>query len=325
MAPRVTAEIDIQYALDWSKWPVPEMPPVPDWQGPWNKTISASGVDTNKTAKLAEFNVPIGTGAGGAPWAGSSYGMPISYYNDKGPKTPVWDMSRPVTWHWFTPTFPITHVALPEHVRREGDPLGSSDLHAYLVDPANKVITEMVLVRKHFSNLFQTFFQTEWTTGYGGGGAGIFRWDLTKPYDAAGQPRGGTVAAAVPQLPMVARWEEIQKGNINHCLFGVLPDYGRGFTGWARGSDGTLANHPLKAGDILRLKREKINEYATATPEYVLGMALHTHGLFLGDKNAGNSGGFPLTQDRRWSQGDGKIPKLGSMNLQLTDFEVVVQ
>ena len=327
MAPRVTAEIDSQYMFDWTKWPVPEMPPIPKWKGPWNTDVSNYKVDTDRTYKLREYNIPIKTGAGQAPWNGSTYGRPISLYNDKGPKTAVWDLSKPIVWNWFSPTFPVTRVALPEHVRREGDPVGSSDMHSYLVDPANKIITEMILVRKSLANLLQTFFQTEWTVGYAGGGPGIYRWDISKPYNADGQPKGGVVAAAVPQLPMVVGWEEIQAGVIDHCMFGVLPNYSKEVTGWARGSDGSSIGHPVRAGEILRLKKEKLSTYLPGTPEHIIATALVKYGWFQGDRNGPDTGvgegHFPLTMDRRWAQGDGKIPRLADMKLSLVDFEVV--
>ena len=328
MEPRLTSEVDVQYTFDWAKWPVPEQPPLPEWLGPWNNRIALNAVDGARTAALAKYNVPISVGAGKKPWNGSTYGMPFTLNDDKGPKTSVWDLSKPITWNWFTPTFPIHRVALPAHVRREGDPAGSSDLHVYLVDPVNKVLTEMILVTKNIANGFKTLFQTQWTASYPGGGTGVVRWDMTKPYNAAGQPRGGVVATQVPQAPMFVRWDEIQKGRIDHCVFGVLPNYSRDVTGWARGSDGDQPGHPVRGGELLRLRSSKVADYAQGTPERIIAQALYEFGWFQGDRNGPGSGvgqgTFPLTQDRRWAEGDGKIPALGDMKLQLSDFEVVI-
>ena len=320
-----TAEIDSQYALDWTKWPVPEQPAIPDWQGPWNIRVDQRAVDTERTARLAKHDLVVRTVAGNVPWEGSSYGMPINLFNVKGPKTPVWDMSQPVTWNWFTPTFPIHQVALPNHVRREGDPAGGSDRHAYFVDTLNGVMIETVLAQKSPLNRLQTWFQADWTVGYSGGGRGIVQWDTKKTYDAPGQPRGGVVAAQVPQLPMVARWDEIQKGRITHALFGVLPNYSsERWVGWARGTDGLLKDHPVRAGDILRLKKEKLKDFTPGTPAHIIATALNEYGFFLGDKTGDGSGaGFPLTQDRRWQTGEGSIAPLGVFQVQLTDFELV--
>ena len=327
--PYITSEVDAAYALDWSKWPVPEMPAIPKWDGPWNKLISTNVVDEARTAQLAKYNMPIKVGAGTQPWAGSTYGMPFTLYNDKGPKTKVWDLSKPITWNWFTPTFPIHNVALPHKVLREGDPVGSSDKHVYLIDPANKVFTEMILVHKTPANIFQTLFQTDWTASYSGGGQGVVRWDITKPYNAPTQPKTGVVATAVPQTPMIVRWDEIQSGRIEHCVFGVLPNYAKEFTGWARASDGNSPGHPVRGGEMLRLKGSRIKDYAMGTPERIIAQALHEYGWFQGDRNGPGSdvgvGTFPLTMDRRWTHGDGKIPGLKDMKLSLTDFEIVTQ
>ena len=355
MTPRLTSEVDARYRFvagqtpaepPWSRWPVPECPPVPRWVGgPWEENISRRSIDLALTGKLSGVDVPINCAAGRAPWDGSTYGMPITLFDSTGPKTTVWDMSKPVTWVWFTPSFPTMRIPLPEQVRREGDPTGrGSDAHAYLHDPANRVLTEMILVDKvpsvadtdALSGLaawawrLRTFGHADWTVGYSGGGPGAVTWDLTKPWNPKTAPRG-IVAANIPQSVLFAGWEEIVAGVIHHCLFLVLPDYNPGVTGWARASDGKAAGHPLKGGAVVRLTAAAHRRIsALGRAESVIATALRDYGAVLGDKkgvgsNGIGSGNIPLTQDRRWSQGDGEIAALGDMRLRLTDFEVVSQ
>lgn len=331
--PQTVAEADAWYQFDWTKWPVPTMPdlPVPLWDGVagcfWRDQISKSSVDVFRTNALPQYDVPIGAHAGDVPWQGSTYGMPFQIIDSSAPTTKVWDQSRPIVWNWFTPTFPIVKVPLPAVVRREGDPGGSSDLHWYGYDPTRKVLWEGIVLRK--TPRFATWGQTDWMASYNGGGPAFSRWDTSKPWNAPGQPLG-CVAANIPQLPLVARWEEIQKGRIEHALFGVLPNYSPERTGPARGGDGSWVGHPVRAGERLRLRRSAVERFAPGTAARILAEGLWEFGWVQADRNdptlgsvLTGRGGFNLTMDRRWAEGDGKIGPLGKFEVRLKDFEVV--
>ncbi len=334
--PNLVRNIDSSYALDWSKWPVPTMPDVPTepWAGIpgsfWRDDVRYLPIDAARTASLAAYNVPVRASAGAAPYAGTSYGMPYSLVSETLLKTKVWDLARPVTWNWFTPTYPTVSVPLPDTVRLEGDPNGSSDLHYYGFDPVAQVLYEMIVVSKSSLNYLKTLGQCEWTAGYAGGASGIARWDCKKTWNTPGQPQG-VVAAGIPQFPLIVRWDEIKKGRIGHAVFGVLPNYNKAKIGAARGSDGDLLDHPVRAGERLRLKRSVVEKFALGTPARIIAQAMYEFGWIQGDRNqwaAGSwtgNGNFALSQDRRWSLGEGNIPPLGTFEVSLTDFEVVQQ
>lgn len=356
MTPRLTHEIDGAYRRvagqgvdepDWVRWPVPTSAPVPRWPGgPWEANISRRPIDLALTERLRGVDVPINCAAGEPPWDGSTYGMPVTSFDSKGSKTTVWDLSKPIGGYWWAPSFPTSRIALPERVRREGDPTGlGSDAHAYLHDPVNRVLTEMILVDKVPSVAdtdavsgvaawiwrLRTLGHADWTVGYAGGGPGVVTWDLTKPWNPKTTP-AGIVAASIPHSVLFAGWEEIVAGVISHCLFLVLPDYNPGVTGWARRSDGKNAQHPLKAGTMVRLTAEAHRRLsALGHAEAVIATCLRDFGAVLGDKKGAPKGGtgsgnIPLTMDYRWSQGDGKIAAPSDMKLRLaTDFEVVSQ
>src|SRR6478609_4373279 len=98
-------EADAQYAFnDWQRWPIPEMPDLPlaPWDGVpgsfWKQSIANAAVDRSRTAQLPSVDIPLETAAGNVPWEGVSYGRPYQLVNENGPKTPVLDKSRPVTW-----------------------------------------------------------------------------------------------------------------------------------------------------------------------------------------------------------------------------------
>jgi len=118
---------------------------------------------------------------------------------------------------------------------------------------------------------------------------------------------------------MVIRHDELERGRINHCLFGVVPDYAPDKTGWAEGTDGTVASHPVRAGEILRLRPGIAERWELGTPEHTVATAMTVHGVMCGDKHGDPKAGLKVTvaQDRR----------IGRIELGLTtrDFEIVHQ
>lgn len=335
--PSTIAVADGAYRWDWSKWRVPTMPDVPvePWQGVvdsfWRDDITQRPVDHERTRALVDYDVPITTGAGAPPWQGTSYGMPFQLIDANAPTTPVEDAAQGVRWEWYFNSWRdfgirrvpvIVHAPLPHPVRREGDPGAphNSDLHWYGYDPNAQVLWEAITLRT---------LGDRWLAGYMGGGPGLARWDCRRPWNAPGQP-AGVVAGGVPQFPMICRWDEIRRGRIEHAIFGVLPNYAPAKTGPARGSDGSLVGHPVRAGERLRLRRAAVERFSPGTAGRIIAQALYEFGWVQLDKNAVTGtpakvgvGGFPLTQDRRWHEGDDKVGPLGKFELHLKDFEVV--
>ena len=137
MAPRLVR--DTINIAEWAKWAPPELPAldaVDRWQGPWQRDITTLPRDDARTARLRDFDVPVAAAAGDAPWQGSTYGFPYNVASDNGEQLAVWDLAKPLAWNWFTPIPPITRIPIPADViRREGDPLGSSDMHVRIVTP----------------------------------------------------------------------------------------------------------------------------------------------------------------------------------------------
>lgn len=341
LMPSTVAEVDASYQFDWTRWPVPTMPDVlvEPWAGVpgcfWTEDITARKVDTSRTNALPAFDVPINAHGGDAPWQGSSYGMPFQLIDSAGPTTPVWDQSQPIRWNWFVPTFPIVKVPLPNVVRREGDPNGSSDLHWTGYDPARRVLWEIITLRK--TPRFLTWGQADWIASYGGGGVCYARWDCSKPWNAAGQARG-VVAGCTPKFPLICRFDETARAiatgdpdaSLSHAVFGVLPNYGGGLTGPARGTDGNMPGHPVQAGARLRLPWHRAREFKAGTPARILANTLARRGWVQLDRNDSTitpkvgQGKFSLSMDSRWVKGAGPIVPLAPLNLRLSDFEVVI-
>jgi hypothetical protein len=315
--PYTVQEVESYFGPGWDSWPVPEMEPVKSepWAGIgdcfWNLDITNYPVDSDRTAALADVDVPIGGSAGHPPWQGSTYGMPYQLITEAGPKTTVYDRSRGTWWEWFRLRFPTVGIPLPGMVRREGDPNPppNSDKHWIGYDQDAGILYETIQMNKGPA-LFN-WGQSEWSIGYTGSGP-LARWDCNKRWNEAGQPIG-VVASGIPLFPLIPRFDQWLLG-INHAMFLALPNYCAGLTPPARGYDGDLVNHPLRAGERLRLKYPTTNPIAKAAAKY---------GFIVGDRNAWNKGdykgvaGYTLTQDRRWTTVD--LPQW-----RLTDFEVVV-
>ena len=181
-------------------------------------------------------------------------------------------------WTWQVPVsieHPIEAVTMPPVVRREGDPQGAWDQHAYLWRPDAGRLVEMIQLEH------TPMFGAEWTVGWDGGGPGIAVWDTTKAWDAAGQPRG-VVAAHIPQMPHFIRFDEVAAGRVNHAAFFALPRYGPGHTGYARSSDGKDSTVPLRAGERLRLTEAALRRVIAArgesSMEATVATGLRTHG-----------------------------------------------
>ena len=151
-------------------------------------------------------------------------------------------------------------------------------------------------------------FGAEWTVGWDGGGPGIAVWDLTKAWDAAGQPRG-VVAAHIPQMPHFIRFDEVAAGRSEpRRLLRPARCYGPGRTGYARASDGKDSTVPLRAGNasasptlhsdgVVAARGESSMEATT------VATGLRTHGAVLDD--TGSTPSFIATQDPAGSSSDG--------------------
>lgn len=345
--PQIVREADAYYVNctpnpPWSCWPVPTMPdlPVEPWAGisvPWKEPISGRATDLARTAKLVDVDIRIAASGGIPPWEGASTGFPFNIVASKGTTTPVWDLSRaPVfSFSWATGLVrrdPIVQVPLPDLVRLEGDPNGAHDVHFHGFDPTEQVLFEMISVSKSGLNRLKTWNTTDWTAGYNGAAPGIARWNCKTAWNAASQPIG-TVAARIPQFPLMARFDEVKRGKINHALFLGVPNYAPEVTGFARGSDGSYVGHPLRGGERLRLKRSVVERFAPGSTGRILAEAAWEYGAVVADRNsfdpkAGTAwfgaGAVLLTMDRRWVAGDGALGPLGQWEVKLSDWEVVV-
>lgn len=300
----------------WRPGKMVDSPLMRGWEGPWHSEVGHLLVDTDRTARLREWDVPINNTSSVKPWEGSVSGQPYNVITSPTKSYDVHVMSRPIEFINGKLVPPIEKVPLPDVILRQGDPMGSSDMHMTVIDEYAEVVYDMILFDKNLKNLFGA----PWKCGYDGGGAGLYVYDLSKPYSG----QGGTCAASVPKFPLIIGYDEIERGFIDHTIFFSLSNYSpEKPTGWAQGTDGTWPGHPVRAGEILRLPARFIDRFKRGTPERVIAEALNRYGMFCGDKSThgdptNGKGSIVTTMDIRWES-------LKDMGLRLADFEVVVQ
>jgi hypothetical protein len=350
-----TRDVDSRFSGDWSKWQPPVFPPMPAlaaWAGPWKRDITNAPVDHERTEQLVDLGGTVTSPAAGTPpepgpKGGASWGMPFTEVDVETRQwATVWDLSRPVDsvpgpgwlgWLFRTLIYPTVDIPLPkERLRREGDPVGAADLHAYLYDDRAMVLYELLKLDTNLGTWFNTHFgKAPATVGYSGSGPGIARYDLSrayrfdpsKPKDSSNSPHG-VVAAGTPQAPMMVRFDEIEAGRIDHAIFAGAANTARGHVGWARGGDGTSVHTPIYTGDILRLRPELVDEFDPTKPAGIVAAAMAAHGVFIGDKSTtsdprGKGIGWTRTQDRRWWDLENDVDVV-DLELAVTDFELIV-
>jgi hypothetical protein len=288
--------------------------PVPDlWAGDsgrfWARRADGRQVDAARTAGLARVDIPMNMPAGTTN-AGSTYGQPVQQVGVTAPRFRCLDLRQGWWPFWDFTQRAVIPMPDPGALQIEGGPF---DRHWRIIE-GNSALWEV------------------WHLQPGGWPwadlqcSSWVRWDLSRPWNQ--QNATGVVAAGFPHTPLLVRWQDVETvGAMNHGVFLGLDNYNPGRVGPARGSDGTDATHPCRAGEWLRLRADVANRIiATGTPQQAtFAQGLKTFGGWVGDRTWWS--GQPDSQRVGIIQGtqDTRLSVLGQLRLRLTDFEVVAQ
>lgn len=329
----------------WQPGPCPDLTaePFADVDAPWRESIRDRKVDWVRTAGLGrkDVNVDVEISFPGTMLDGSVHGMPYQVLGRDRQSQKFVEAGLPPRyvrtekfWLFFTRDVfePITvTLDVPPVIRRESDPGGGSDNHAYFLDLDRQTLTELFQVNHQLG----AAPWEGWTVGYGNlGASAVARWDMTRPFYAPGQP-AGVVAGGFPQMPHVIRYDELKAGRVRHASFLVLANYAPEFVGYARHTDGSFTGHPVRAGDRLRPTRELLERYPVGTPDRTIVEGWAEHGVTLGDRSSHSgsatdrSAKIPLAQDDRiqrlpWHPGGlSAHPSKRKQPVRLSDFELV--
>lgn len=309
--------------LDWSTWSPADLPNLDDvemWpNAPWNRLIVDEPVDVALTAELTRLDrffppggywsrLRVNTGGAARPGPDAAVRSGVPYQRvDREPVAGVW--RHQVHLHGIR----VDRVPLPRVIRRVGDPtVTGSDAQWFGVDGARRQLWE---ISAFGPSLLAGLFGA--SSGWQAGRVGCI--DLDRRWQD--QPHG-VIAARIPLLPMLPRPEEFARGHITHALqlavAGYSPDRP---VGYARATDGTVKGHPLRAGQRLRLRHERmlelLDEHEGRRDVATLLVALWEHGCVVCDRttpSAGHSLRMPQT-----TQVD-----VAGLELDLGDFDAIV-
>jgi hypothetical protein len=237
----------------------------------------------------------IGLGAGlhadfgSGRWQGSRIGIP---YDVVGARTP-----RSRVHFGYADESDRVRYPIPRHVHIEG----GSDRHALLLDRSACRLYELYDLRRRHGH---------WTAGSGA------TWRLRSTHL---RPAGWTSAdaAGLPILPLLARWDEVHRGRIDHALRVTVQRTRRAYVYPARHYASALTDPTLpRMGERLRLKRGVDISRFPRQARIVL-RALRRYGLIVADN--GSNWYVTGAPDRHWD--NDQLHTLGSITGR--DFEVV--
>lgn len=288
--------------------PIATPPAVPDgffWGGfrpAWSLPVAGRPVDEERTAALVPWDARVRCRVRPAPDVG---GVPLQKV-DGLPTTRTWHATRPPSW---TNPFPSERLPLPAIVRRFGDPWAdSTDAQWFAIDYARRLYFEASAIGPAWLG-----FPHPWRADT------IKAWRLDQDYRSQGP---GMTGAGLPLWPMVPRFEDLEKGpgGVQHALHFVAAGYSTAAPiGPAIKTDGTIPFHPLRAGERLRLRADRVPVTKTVHEAAWVWAALN-YGFILTDKTVS------VLDD----PGVGHSTRLGmdtrvriDLDVRLTDLEVV--
>jgi hypothetical protein len=190
---------------------------------------------------------------------------------------------------------------IPRGVKIEGGPRADGDRHALLVDRDRCQLFELFALRKE---------DGRWTAGSGA------TWNLRR---TKLRPAGWTSAdaAGLPILPLLARYQEVERGRITHALRMTVSQSRRAFVFPARHFASSDTDPALpRMGERLRLKAD-VDLSGLPRQARIVARAFKEYGLIVADN--GSDWYVSGAPHRSWD--DDQLHALDA--LEGRDFEVV--
>jgi hypothetical protein len=245
-----------------SAMPLPAAPRCPLFPRTFatNERVDRLPVAADSAAIVRSIGLDTGLHAdfGSGRWNGAPIGIPFDVV---GARTPHSRVRFAYAGESDRVRYPI-----PAHVRIEG----GSDRHALLVDRSGCRLYELYGLARRGGR---------WTAGSGA------TWNLRS---TRLRPAGWTSAdaAGLPILPLLARWDEVRRGRIDHALRVTVERTRRAYVYPARHDASSLTDRSLpRMGERLRLKASV--DIARFPPEArVILRALRRYGLIVADNGS---------------------------------------
>jgi hypothetical protein len=262
---------------------------------PWNQRVDKLPVATDSAQLIASIGLdsPVHADFGSGTWDGGPIGIPFDVVSNK---TRLSHVSFEYADESNRVRYPI-----PPHVQIEGGTHASGDRHAILVNRSTCRLYELYDLQ-HTGH--------GWTAGSGA------TWNLRSNHL---RPAGWTSAdaAGLPIFPGLARWDEVQRGVIDHALRFTAPETRKAYVYPARhyASDSTDPSLPPMG---LRVRLKASVDIASFPPQArVVLRALQRYGMILADN--GSPWYISGAPNRHWN--NDALHTLG--RLTGADFEVV--
>ena len=256
-----------------------------------NQRVDAAPVAAGSRAMIGSIGRDRGLHAdfGSGRWKGRPIGIPYDVVSRRTPRSRV----------SFEYAGESDRVRYP--IPRAVDIEGGSDRHALLLDRSRCRLYELFALRRE---------NGRWRAGSGA------TWNLRS---SKLRPRGWTSAdaAGLPILPLLARYQEVRRGRIDHALRMTVSRSRRAYVHPARHYASSLTDESLpRMGERLRLKAA-VDVSGLPRQARVITRAMKEYGLIVADN--GSDWFVSGAPHPRWD--DDQLRALKS--LRGSDFEVV--
>jgi hypothetical protein len=279
--------------VDAGAMPLPDAPRCPLFPERFatNQRVDRLPVAPRSDAIVRSIGLDDGLHAdfGSGRWEGSRIGIPFDVVGARTPRSRV--------RFGYADESDRVRYPIPRHVHIEG----GSDRHALLVDRSACRLYELYDLERR---------DGRWTAGSGA------TWRLRSTHL---RPKGWTSAdaAGLPILPLLARWDEVRRGRIDHALRVTVERTRRAYVYPARHYASDLADPSLpRMGERLRLKRS-VDISSFPRQARIVLRALRRYGLIVADN--GSDWYVTGAPNRHWD--NDQLHTLGAITGR--DFEVV--
>ena len=277
---------------------------------PLNQDISAAPVDARSAAIIKLIGTPgIHPDFGSGLYNGAPMGIPFILVCKDQTKEPILFRGNSYDGNYGSESDPGPYP-IPLTAPIEGN--GGGDSHVLAVDPDNL-------------KLYELYNASVGTNGWEASGGVI--WDLkTNAQRTAGWSSAD--ASGMSILPLLVRYEEVLKGEIDHAIRFTLSKpktmiaYTAPASHWSAG-DNTDPNAPTPYGMRLRLKADFDISAYSQTNQVIL-TALKKYGLIFAD--IGSDFFISGAPDDRWNNEDlNQLKKITASNFEVVKMGTIIK
>jgi hypothetical protein len=230
----------------------------------WNQRVDKLPVATDSARLVASIGLdaPVHADFGSGEWDGGPIGIPFDVVSRTTPR-------HRVSFQYADESNRVRYP-IPRHVHIEGGAHATGDRHAILVDKSTCRLYELYDLRHTGRG---------WTAGSGA------TWSLRSNHL---RPAGWTSAdaAGLPIFPGLARWDEVNRGVIDHALRFTAPETRRAYLYPARHYASNSSDPALPPMGLRVRLKASVNIASFPRQARVVLRALQRYGMILADNGS---------------------------------------